>query len=298
MWKTVPLLVALAACGTNSPTVSSNPDLSSKYQAYKSMYTPTQFGCDSTLFSGLVGSVPGITVDLPAARKDGVWTRNPDIDCYTEGLSKSSFSRDMFVGVLWWSVANKRLDVLEDVYQYCEQQTQFPLGGCFIGQGSVSDPRHWMSPNLVDTLAESIVYLGGENHFVARGLYSGESDVDGFQAHLSVLHVLLRGKIQNSLSDRQLRILKSQAERQPQNALFQAAYHKYSDGDQSAAIQILMNPALFPNDSLPSTSNYCTEWLWQRDFSNEKDWTPCPEQAKLHSGGDFLFAAALILGDI
>lgn len=301
MWKYLFLL--LVACGTtNRERVIDHDPLVDKFNLYRSQTigAPTHYGCDSTLFDGLLGSVPGLNVDLTAARnEDGTWNRHPKIDCYGTGLSRSSFSRDMFLGVLWWAVSNKRVDVLEDIYNYCSKQAQFPIAGCVFGKGPIDDPRHVLSPNLIDTLAESIVYLGGTNHVLARGIYAGETEaLEGFQAHLSVLHVLLRGKVQEGISNRQLSILKYHAERQPDNALFTAAYHKYSGQMRDEAVNTLMNERLFPSDRLPSTSEYCAEWLWQRDFSTEKDWTPCSENAKIHNGGDWLFAAALLLGYI
>ena len=303
------LLAFLLGCGSSHSSHAPTPRaelLQNQYQTYLKLAAEQQGvhgfimldACDSVLFSGLIGAA-GLAVDLPAARSGDVWTRNPTRDCYADGGSNSTFSRDMFLGVMWWSVVNKRLDVLEAAYQYCNKQIQFPVGGCVFGQGPSDDPRHILSPNLIDTLAEAIVYLGGPSHTVARGLYAGESEnVQGFQAHLSVLHVLLRAKIQLGLTDRQLSILKYHAERQPQNALFQAAYAKYSGIGADQAIDTLLNRQLFPEDALPSTSNYCTEWLWERDFSTERDWTICPENDKIHSGGDWLFAASLILGYI
>ncbi len=64
---------------------------------------------------------------------------------------------------------------------------------------------------------------------------------------------------------------------------------------KSEALAMLLNEGFFPSDGLPTSANYCTDWLTQRD-DDPKDWSPCPDEAKTHSGGEFLFAAALLLG--
>src|SRR5690349_11473466 len=67
--------------------------------------------CDSLLFSGLVGAfdAPGDLVIEAARDENGAWHRRSlgHQECYPH-LSKSTVSRDMFVGLLWFVWKQKR----------------------------------------------------------------------------------------------------------------------------------------------------------------------------------------------
>lgn len=292
-------LLFLIACGhgpAHPPQASSLPQsLIDKRNLYLNLTKAEQGyagftdldNCDSVLYSGLLGA-GGAVVDLTAARlADGTWTRNPTRDCYADGGSDSTFSRDMFMGLLWWTFENSRLDVAQATYDYCALQPTFTVTGCIFGQGSLFDPKYIITQNGLATLTRLITTLGGSDHPVIDNLYTKESSgLVGFEANLAVLHILLRGRLENSVSDLNLAVLKEQADRQPQNALFQFAYHKYTDGDQTSAIAVLENEQYFPADRLPTSADRCEEYLWQRDYG--KDWIPC-DDGKTHPGADFLF---------
>lgn len=250
--------------------------------------------CDSVLYSGLLGAA-GADVTLTAARDGaGTWTRNPTRDCYADGGSDSSFSRDMYMGLLWYAAETKDLALVQETYDYCNSHTTNVGLGCVFGKGSILDPKYIISPNLISTTAELLYRLGGEDHSIARNMYTRESSgLTGFQAHLSVLHILLRGKLIGTIPQSSLDRLAEQIDRQPENSLFQLAYHRYTDGDQSAAIQGLLKEAHFPASRLPASQDRCEQYLFQRDFG--ADWMPCADENKTHSGTDFLFATKLLL---
>ncbi len=304
MRKLLIALLALSACG--SPHESQPSELPAALQAKRALYldlVKSEQGlagfidleaCDSVLYSGLLGAA-GADVTLTAARDgSGTWTRNPTRDCYTDGGSDSTFSRDMYMGLLWYAAETKNLALVQETYDYCNAHSTNIGLGCVFGKGSILDPKYIISPNLVATTAELLYRLGGEDHPIARNLYTKESSgLSGFQAHLSVLHILLRGKLTGSIPQSSLDRLAEQIDRQPSNALFQLAYHKYHDGDQAAAIEGLSNEAWFPANRLPSSADRCEQYIFQRDFG--ADWMPCPEENKTHSGTDFLFATKLLL---
>jgi hypothetical protein len=106
---------------------------------------------------------------------------------------------------------------------------------------------------------------------------------------------MLNARILGGMSKKNVDRLRRHAERQPRNAIFQAAYHLYSDGNQSAAIGILNDDKLFPHDRLPTKADRCAEFIFSKDESTEKDWIPCPEEGSVpHSGTDLLFALLII----
>lgn len=115
----------------------------------------------------------------------------------------------------------------------------------------------------------------------------------GYQAHLMDLYMILDAALAGKIDPTSLYFARQQIAVGPHNALAQAIVHKYTDGDQSAAIAVLMDEKLFPADRLPTSAERCEEYLWQRN-ENSGDWEPCPAEGKIHSGTDLLFAAWLI----
>lgn len=292
--------------------------LQEKYELYKHLIEEQQDQhgfiysdeCDSLLFSGLVGCVPGVSVDIDAAKDaNGAWHRRPtdlpeccSLDHWslwerlkkclaaktmdTKVLAKifetggSTISRDMFMGLAWYAWANKRLDISESVIKYA-------LSHKFI-MGIGSPTRTFMTPGLLSTFAMISYKLGGPKHWFLRNLPQYESSkVTDFQAHLSVLHILLRRQITGDKTYGQ-DIAADQYKRQGHNPLF-----AYAAGDAEWAEMVLMNEKFWPNDRLPNNHDRSSNWLNQRDFGT--DWLPEGGPTETFSGGDFLFVAWLLL---
>ena len=119
----------------------------------------------------------------------------------------------------------------------------------------------------------------------------------GYEGHLEVLHILLRVFIRQEVFDVEQTMLKQYADANPQNALFQFAYHFVTDGDLGS-VSDLMTTQYFPEDRQPSSKDRCSFYLWERDFlkdgTTSKDWLPCPEENKVFSGIDFIFLFELL----
>jgi hypothetical protein len=154
--------------------------------------------------------------------------------------------------------------------------------------------RTYFAPNLQATLAEVIYRLGGTNKVSYRGIPQTYVQNTGFAAHLQLLHILLRADLTGGIENTALQVVKYNYNRSPQNPLFAYAYHRYVDGDQTETQDILLIETLFPNNRLPTSHDRCEPWLSQRDGG--KDWEPCDldKEARIHSGGDFLFVAYLL----
>lgn len=305
-------LYFLLGCSTKNkpkPAVQTNlaGSLADKYAMYLNLTPSKQDAhgfilsdeCDSTLFTGLLGTLKEFDVDLTKAQNQdtGQWFRRPTtgVDpCYPDH-SKSSISKDMFVGILWYAWKTNNLSILRGIWQYGKSHDWY------MGQGDIS--RVYFVPALQSTLAKMIYALGGEDHPI-RVLNFSVSDITGlenlaeygrpvgFAAHLEVLMVTLLAEVEGGLRDGSLEILKYHAERQPKNALFLYAYIKYTTGDYTEAINILLQDSLFPSDRLPTCADHKEPWIWQRDYG--ADWQPSVCD-KVHPGGDFLFVANLIL---
>lgn len=294
------LLLTLNACGwyrhdTEDSHVSDpkRDELLRKYEVYQrfSTYTQDEQGfiltdeCDSLIFSSLLGTTKSVKIET-ARDNQGAWHRRPLSyeECYP-AYSGSSISRDMFIGVFWYIWVNRRLDLAQQIYSYGAANSWV------MGEGDLS--RTYMTPGLQATLAELIYRLGGEDHYVVRSVPQVYTANTGFAAHLDVLHILLRGEMIGSVNDAELHILEQQTQRMPRNGLFSYSYHRFTDGNQDQAITTLLDSTLFPADRLPTSSDRCEPWIWQRDEGS--DWQPCGGD-KMYSGGDYLFLTKLILG--
>lgn len=240
--------------------------------------------CDSLLFTSLLGCVPGTAVYIEAAfdKRDQQWKRRPVAlpACYPDH-SKSSISRDMLIGLAYYSYYNNRLDISEQVIKYA--LTHFG----FMGEGALS--RINIMPPLLSTFAWISYRLGGPNRPWLRCIptFASKNTTD-YQAHLAVLHALLRDELTGKSTKTHQNLYKYQADRNSENALFQ-----YAAGRVDKAYTILSNEAYFPSNRLPRRSDRKGPWLWERDFGD--NYKP-GDSEKILSGGDFLFVYALCKG--
>lgn len=260
--------------------------MNNKYLKYRQLMRATQDRhgfidtehCDSLLFSGLVGCVPSIHIDIEAAFDGKLWHRRPvEKACFPEH-SKSTISRDMWTGLLWWIYFNDRPDIATDIVWHALKNwgimgkavnLSTKLGRCFIGFG------------LLSTFAK----LSGKWYFWPLTLLPADVNMKtlptGYAAHIQVLHVLLRDLIDgNDPSENQL--LLRQSVREPLNPLFNIAV-----GNFQKALDVLKNPSLYPDDRLPTSKDRKENWLPQRDFGD--DWFPDKGPEITHDGGDFVF---------
>lgn len=292
----------LAGCGLlprtpEQPRQKLNPELIEKVALYKSLQVAAldHFGfskpkCDATLFTALCKTAGGCQeTDLFLAESkqtSGQWFRHALHDCYP-AESGSDISRDMLLGVMTYLHATKDISKLSALQAYGR------ANDWIMGRGEIS--RTYFTPLMQSNLSKAIASIGG-----VTTVPQPDQPVDwpvnsGYQAHLDVLGILLRGTSDKSITTLELAYLDEQAKREPRNALFQAVLHRFKDGDQSAAEAVLLDATLFPKDALPTTANYCTHYLFQRDSKKDgkpsSDWLPCAEEIDSHDGIDFLFAA-------
>ena len=199
-----------------------------KYDKYKKLIKEVQdkYGfvesheCDSLLWSGLVGCLSSISVDIDAAfnSKDGQWKRRPIVyPCYPDH-SRSSISRDMLVGLAWYVWANKRSDIADQIVKY--SISHFGIIGKakdFIGLSRINI----MPPLFVTFLLMSKWgrYFKWLDKLIPADFTNFSRKTNGYQAHLSVMHCLLRNRITNR--NKYKNIFKYHADREPNNALFQ-----------------------------------------------------------------------------
>jgi hypothetical protein len=312
----------LSACGwgpwkkshDDQPTKTPTENLADKRQAYLNLNVASgdEFGfvhskCDSVGFTSLCKAGGGCArANIFLAEDNGKWFRDAKKSCYPTD-SATTISKDMLLMIMsyLWELSKTdqpaALSAVNRLINY-GQSHNWLMGEPTDSADAVS--RVLMSPGLVSLLKDMKGKIEGSAHLVVASQptvkdFSLAGSLDdilahtGFTAHLDVLFVLLTGRVYGAISGVNLGALKRQAERQPENAFYQAALHRFTDGDQTVATELLDDPNVFPPDRLPGSKDHCTEFLYQRD-SGGADWAPCPDEGGTFSGADFLFASAVI----
>lgn len=272
------LILLLVSCGKHEPKkpTTINPDVVAKAELYKSLHKgwAHQGGCDSLGFTSLckLSGGCGEAVITDAEGEPGRWYRNPGKECYPNS-SKSDISKDMFVMLLPYLYASGDKQNIQEIYDYGQKN------GWVMGRGYLS--RTYLTPPIVLLLQQMLGLWGIETP-------TKEVTKAGFEKHLDAIYLINKWMVNKSIDSLQLAQIKQYKDENPSNALMQAIYHKFTDGDQSDAIAILLDESLFPRDRLPTAKDRCEEYLWQRDYGD--DWKPC-DSDKIHDGVDFLIAA-------
>ena len=294
------LLVSCRRVHLNKKTSNPTAELVAKKHTYCELSKPEYelndyvvSKCDGVLFTGL-HAIGCDYASISLFEDNGRWYRDPEHKCGpTHGGASSTISKDMLTGILtymWWS---KDLAAINRMIEYGKANS-WVMGECVDTVTTIS--KCIMSPGQISLLYDMQAGLKLGTGTTTSSA-DGSSDANtGFAAHLDILFILLPGSVHNAISDSELQTLKEQSERQPKNALYQAAYHKFKDGDQTIAISLLQDISKFPVDKLPTLQdNYCTEYLYQRD-DTPKDWDPCPASTGVLSGTDLIFATTIIDG--
>jgi len=167
--------------------------------------------------------------------------------------------------------------------------------------------RCTMTPSVVATIYDLAVYLGYEcddDCNTSRTIFVQlPKNGSGFSRHLYFIGVLLRGKIEGAINGIQLNSLEDGVSDEKNNALYQAIYHTFLDGNQEKALSLLNDESKFPKDRVANSTEYCTDYLYQRDEYRDgvenKDWLPCPEEGDIEKPMiEWLFAEAIASGRI
>lgn len=272
------LILLLVSCQKHEPKKPTqvNPDVVAKAELYKSLHKgwAHQGGCDSLGFTSLckLSGGCGEAVITDAEGEPGRWYRNPGKECYPNS-SKSDISKDMFVMLLPYLYASGDKQNIQEIYDYGQKN------GWVMGRGYLS--RTLLTPPLIFLIEQMLGRWGVESDIK-------ETTKAGFEKHLDAIYLINKWMVNKSIDSLQLAQIKQYKDENPSNALMQAIYHKFTDGDQSDTIAILLDESLFPRDRLPTAKDRCEEYLWQRNYGD--DWKPC-DSDKIHDGADFLIAA-------
>jgi hypothetical protein len=226
--------------------------------------------------------------------ESGRYQRHPTLEY--PGESASTMSKDMALGLMYCIWKDQDLGAIERFIRYLERNDWDLCGGRDNAESeSVWLGRCKVTPALKATFYELRFRMGGDDHPARKVPQLWDPWSSDFRTHLTVLHILLRGDIQGGINDLQVDFLKAKARNNPQNALYQAAYHRFTDGWQHDAARLLLDEDRFPAERLPTGENHCSPYLYERDDDND-GYTPCPDEKEPWPSVDWLFAAWTTLG--
>lgn len=86
------------------------------------------------------------------------------------------------------------------------------------------------------------------------------SVIGGYRANVIADYIALKGDVLGSINKIELDALEVMVKNQPESPIYQALWHRYTDGDQARALEILNNENLFPLDSLPERGLDAFDW--------------------------------------
>jgi hypothetical protein len=241
--------------------------------------------CDSMLFTGkyscAAGAAEGLSIvaaEYPS--QPGRFNRRPAPFCEADAGSKTSWSRDMGMGLLAYGWCNKDLAVLERHASYGVSK-QWKMGE------PLDDGRVVYTPSVIGHLYQTIYSLGGKDNAnrVWPSVYA--SGLDDYQAHLQMIDVWLRGEMaqhQNdadampkkevnpalslSVSATMFDRIKEHSDREPKCPFYQYMRGIYDTGTLEPAVELLLGDewtCQYFRGSDRSNDLYLAEWLFAAD---------------------------------
>jgi len=307
------LVLTLAACSHSTksqPTTANVDQLRTKAANYiawgkaqagliDGQGFPTDDACDA-LERACLYMAGGAKVNYAAAEDPttpGLWYRDSARTCGpANNTSESRFSRDMADGLglcLWQADDTQRA---KDTIAYVNANQGYidpdakillgvPLAYLFETLIAKADstplPTAPSDPNVEDTTQTASLTTPVLSNYVA---------------HLTEIGILWDGLMHGGVSAVEMDVLKNEAAAMPRNALFQAILHKYTDGDQSAALTVAMDETLFPNDRLPTSCDHHASYLWEWDV--DSNWQPDPAPCVTWAGTDLVFLYAVVADEM
>ena len=324
---------------------------------------------DSALFSCLAYSAGAIDLNPEdLVSPDGKPVRHPmiwkDPDKWNDQFCKprpdksscTPISKDMMNGITWCvktladSDPERAIEMGKKIVDYGRANKKAELWiFCTdeeVSKWNITDEdfagKCVMTPQVSKDLYRVMIYAGWECDALCKITMTTGTNLPvgrtGFGRHLGVIGTFRNGLVEGALNDLSVSYLKDARDDVPNNALYQAVYNTFVEGDQSKAYELLLNSAFFPDNKLPTSANYCTDYLYQRDeVRDEKftadsdgciqyrdpndlanfieecdlesgkeykrrtyndDWLPCGDEFHKGRGVDWLFAAKVALGKV
>lgn len=225
--------------------------------------------CDAMLWTGKY-SCAADGVNILAAEyplQPGRFNRRPAPFCEVDAGSKTSWSRDMGMGLFTHALCNKDLAALERHASYGTSK-QWKMGE------PLDDGRVVYTPSVIGHLYQLIFTLGGEDNAnrVWPSIYS--EGLTDYEAHLQMMDIWLRGELANktTLADSSDAIssimfdrIKEHVAREPTCPMFTMLNGVYNSGELNTTIDLLLDTTwtctyLHTDDR--TSQVFLAEWLF------------------------------------
>jgi len=195
--------------------------------------------CDKLTFKGFASAF-GADMDISAHEyQPGEWHR--DIDLCFPHASRSEISFDGLLGVIHHSITKGDSELRKRLSRYASDHAYV------MGEG---DRELTYTPQIGLILAEMEGYSLAE--------WTGSH-----REHILAMSVYLRGRYKGYILSSELASLKALGS----SPIFDALIARYTDGNQSKAIDALMDSSIFPEDRLPTLDGAygwgsCPYWVY------------------------------------
>ena len=208
--------------------------------------------CDAMLWTGKACLEK---TDLLAAEDNGKFYRTPDKRCFEDQRSGSSWSRDMSLGLLHCLIQKKDLAAIERHIDYGNKHHWI------MGDGLKS--RTAYSPALIGLWYKAARKLGHNYRYAEISNVYPKGLVD-YQAHLQMLDIYLRGKLNGKISNIMLRRIIEHANRLPDSIFYHLLRLKY-DSSHDFDLSVCLDDNHSVRDYVRCDGEHCE--LAERIFS-------------------------------
>lgn len=259
--------------------------MQSRYGSHEST-----FHCDSLLFDAL-GKIGGQSVSLYKFRSGKKWFRTQSHDCFKDGRSKSTVSRDMLKGVILAAYWYKEKKLLQDTVDHLRSADW--MAGDAVDKATKMG-RCFVTPSLRADMCEALYRLGGSDLPLIRSTpVCVSKNQTNYKQHLEALTILTSDIVRGGITEQMRDAIEHYDTEYSLNALWNYLYERYIFGGGNETYDLLMNEAFWPNDKLPTSHDRKAKWLFERDYNEYKGDTLAPKQ--VYPGTDFCFVASLLL---
>ena len=241
-------LFLLISCGKSHTSTPATPD--DRVTLYSTSDEKDVAHCDSATFwthAAALGVHPEYVdmLEQTPGRIERYLT-----PCYPD-QSASEASREMYIGWLHFIWSTRDSAALERIFLYGEAH------GWIFGQG----PKDLvdMSPliPIMEVMRGRISLISLDDRLSAS--------INSFRGHVLASYLWLWGRVTGEMGPLGLASLKTFVDNSPGDPMYQALYHRFTDGNYSSANNALSNTATFPEDRVPTsvgTFNWasCPDW--------------------------------------
>lgn len=222
--------LGMTASAKRDLIVSQIPEVQDKYG-----FVGTR--CDGTTFTALLMAFSSVEVNIGLAETEpGKWSRHVE-PCYPDA-SQSETSLDVYLMVLHWLLSMPDRQAASNVLARIIERGE--SSGWIMGQGPVKFTNILVLVPLIMEM-EGLFKGNAKSELTVAESSDSIPILTGHKGHIAAFIILLHGRIAGHVTTAELLLLEQMAGDSPRNPIYQAIYHRFKDGDQSALEDIIIN---------------------------------------------------------